>query len=221
MKPIKQGFIYGSGAQGRVALDILRCQYPKAEWFFIDDDKHRKGENINGVEVLGGIDVLREKKNPKVHVAIGKPSLKMKIAKNCIDISCEFISAIHPTSVIALTASIGENVMIGATAVVNSNAVIHDHVIINTGAIIEHDTVIYKCANVSPAACIGGRVLIKENSFIGSGAIVLARTSVGENSVVGMGAVVTKDVPSESLSYGVPAKVIKKIDEKFNWAKVL
>jgi acetyltransferase-like isoleucine patch superfamily enzyme len=37
--------------------------------------------------------------------------------------------------------------------------------------------------------------------------------TVGENSVVAAGAVVTKDVPPSSLVAGVPAKVIRSLEE--------
>ena len=36
---------------------------------------------------------------------------------------------------------------------------------------------------------------------------------MGENTVIAAGAVVTKDVPKNTVVAGVPAKIIKKIDE--------
>jgi maltose O-acetyltransferase len=36
--------------------------------------------------------------------------------------------------------------------------------------------------------------------------------TIGNNVVVGAGAVVTKDIPDNSLALGVPARVVKKID---------
>lgn len=56
-------------------------------------------------------------------------------------------------------------------------------------------------------------ITIKEGCWICSGAIVYGGITIGENSVVAAGAVVTKDVPSNCLVAGVPAKVIRKIDE--------
>ena len=39
-------------------------------------------------------------------------------------------------------------------------------------------------------------------------------SSIGDHSVIGAGAVVTKPLPASSLAIGIPAKVIKKINEK-------
>jgi acetyltransferase-like isoleucine patch superfamily enzyme len=54
-------------------------------------------------------------------------------------------------------------------------------------------------------------VHIGKNAWIGAGAIILPGVSVGENSIVAAGAVVTKDVPSNTIVGGVPAKHIKNI----------
>lgn len=57
-----------------------------------------------------------------------------------------------------------------------------------------------------------GKVKIGDNVFIGAGSIVLPGVEIGNNVIVGAGAVVTKDIPSNSVAAGVPAKVIKDIN---------
>ena len=52
-------------------------------------------------------------------------------------------------------------------------------------------------------------VIIKRNTWIGANATILPGVTIGENSVVAAGAVVTKDVPTNTVVAGVPAKVIK------------
>jgi acetyltransferase-like isoleucine patch superfamily enzyme len=54
-------------------------------------------------------------------------------------------------------------------------------------------------------------ILIKRNAWIGAGATILPGVTVGENSVVAAGAVVSKDVPSNTVVGGIPAKKIKTI----------
>lgn len=49
---------------------------------------------------------------------------------------------------------------------------------------------------------------------ITAGAIVIGNVYVGDNSVVAAGAVVTRDVPANMIVAGVPAKVIKPVEER-------
>lgn len=58
---------------------------------------------------------------------------------------------------------------------------------------------------------------IGEKCFIGTNAIIMAGVKIGDQVIVGSGAVVTKDVPSNSIVVGNPAKIIKSdiITKKF------
>ena len=56
-------------------------------------------------------------------------------------------------------------------------------------------------------------IVIEKNVWIATGATIIGGVTVGENSVVAAGAVVTKDVPPNSLVAGVPAKVIRSLQE--------
>ncbi|MCY9806717.1 DapH/DapD/GlmU-related protein [Lentilactobacillus senioris] len=53
---------------------------------------------------------------------------------------------------------------------------------------------------------------VKKNAWIGAGSRILPGVTVGENAVVGAGVVVTKDVPANMVVAGVPAKVIRQIE---------
>jgi acetyltransferase-like isoleucine patch superfamily enzyme len=58
-----------------------------------------------------------------------------------------------------------------------------------------------------------GKVILKKNCKIGSHTVVMPGVTVGENSVVGACSFVNKDIPANVIAAGVPAKVIRKIDE--------
>ncbi|MGA9364073.1 MAG: acyltransferase [Bacteroidota bacterium] len=55
-------------------------------------------------------------------------------------------------------------------------------------------------------------VFIKKGAYVGAGVIILAGITIGECAVVGAGAVVTEDVPSYAVVAGVPAKIIRMLD---------
>lgn len=54
-------------------------------------------------------------------------------------------------------------------------------------------------------------IIIKNNVFIGMNSIILKGITISENAIVGAGSVVTKDVPSNEIWGGNPAKFIKKV----------
>lgn len=50
---------------------------------------------------------------------------------------------------------------------------------------------------------------IGRNSFIGVRSLILPGVNIGDECCIGAGSVVTKDIPSNSIAVGCPAKVIK------------
>jgi putative colanic acid biosynthesis acetyltransferase WcaF len=52
------------------------------------------------------------------------------------------------------------------------------------------------------------KITIEANAFIGARAMILPGVKVGKNAVVGAMSVVTKDVPSDQIVAGNPAKEI-------------
>ncbi len=71
--------------------------------------------------------------------------------------------------------------------------------------------------DLDPAQRFGGKnilkkdVVIENNVFISNNVTVLKGVSIGTNSVLGSGCVVTKDIPSNVIVAGNPAKVIKTL----------
>jgi maltose O-acetyltransferase len=62
-------------------------------------------------------------------------------------------------------------------------------------------------------ATFSAPVTIQDGTWLGARCIVLPGVTVGRGSVVGAGSVVTKDVPPNTLVGGVPAKVIRSIND--------
>jgi acetyltransferase-like isoleucine patch superfamily enzyme len=61
------------------------------------------------------------------------------------------------------------------------------------------------------ASVIAKPIVIERNVWIAAGATIIGGVTVGENSVVAAGSVVTKDVPSNTLVGGNPARVMRSI----------
>ena len=57
-------------------------------------------------------------------------------------------------------------------------------------------------------------IVVGDNVWLGGGAILCPGVTVGDDSVVGAGAVVTRDLPPGVVAAGVPARVLREIDDR-------
>ena len=57
-------------------------------------------------------------------------------------------------------------------------------------------------------------ITIEDNCWIASNVTIVGGVTIGEGSVIGAGSVVTRSIPKNSLAFGNPCKVIRKITEK-------
>jgi acetyltransferase-like isoleucine patch superfamily enzyme len=57
-----------------------------------------------------------------------------------------------------------------------------------------------------------GKVVLKQNCRIGSHSTILPGISVGENSIIGAHSLVNKDIPDNVVAFGVPAKVVRQLN---------
>ena len=130
---------------------------------------------------------------------------------------------------------IGDETKIGAFVEIQKNATvgkyckISSHTFICEGVVIEDQVfighgVMFINDSYPRATTVEGklqtdtdwkveRIVIKRGASIGSGATILPNTSIGENAIVGAGSVVTKDVPSNAIVAGNPARILRYIEE--------
>ena len=121
------------------------------------------------------------------------PPFNFDNGKN-IHIKSNFISNFNLTILDICEVHIGNNVMIGPNTLITS--VGHP---LSPKERREH------LAQAKP-------ITIGDDVWLGGGVTVLPGVTIGNNVVVGAGAVVSKDIPDNSLAVGVPARVVKKLD---------
>lgn len=115
------------------------------------------------------------------------------------------------------TIKIGKNVLLAKNVFVDysGHVVIEDNVKLTNGVIIESHHRDLEAYERGLDVNVQTSILIREGAYIGSRAIILSSCNyIGKNARIGAGAVVTKDVPDYALVAGVPAKVIKMLNEE-------
>lgn len=114
----------------------------------------------------------------------------------------------------------GKNITIGKNVFINMGCKFQDQggITIGDGTLIGHNVVIAtlnhdmdssKRSDMHPAP-----VHVGKNVWIGSGTVILPGVTIGDGTIIGAGAVVAKDVPENVVVAGVPAKIIRKLENR-------
>lgn len=129
--------------------------------------------------------------------------------------------------------TIGDNCIIGKGVYIDHDVVIGNNVKIQNYACIYSKVIIEDGVFIGPLVCLtndrfpratdkkgvilkdgqwqSGKIHIKKRASLGAGSIVLPDITIGEAAMVGASSLVTKNVSANTLVFGIPAKVVRKI----------
>lgn len=198
--------LYGAGGHSQIIQSVLKQN--NIEITEIYDDNPSYSHPLSKDVTLG----IRKNNYHFPHkgspfiIAVGDNLHRAEISKF---LKSKFYKVIHKSSIIDLTATIGEGTVIYAGAVIQANTKIGKHVIINTLAGVDHDNVIEDFVHISPNVTLCGLVTVGRGTHIGAGAIVIPQTKIGEWCTIGAGAVIIKDIPDYAVVVGNPGRIIK------------
>lgn len=205
--------VFGAGGLGRELFEMAQRQPARfGEMMgFVDDTPALQGTSVLGLPVLGGIGWLLAREEPlNVLVGLGYPAPRRAVVGRLSqNAALLFPAVVAAEAYVSPSATLGRGCYIAQMAVVAPGVRLGDFCLLNYGCTVGHDCGIANFATVSPGAHLAGYARIGEGADIGTGANVLPNKTVGEHAVVGAGATVTKDIPANCVSVGVPAVPVR------------
>ncbi|MBZ0319453.1 MAG: acetyltransferase [Anaerolineae bacterium] len=203
---MRGNLIIGAGGHGKIIADLMLSQGMKLIGF-LDDNQSLIGQRIFELPVLGKSSEWEKFEPDGIVLAIGDNSIRSKILQKLTsNVMLPWITVVHPKAIVASSVKLGIGTTVMAGAIINCDAVLGDHTIINTGATVDHDCVIGDFVHIAPGVNLAGGVRVNNGAFLGIGSCVIPNCTIGENSVIGAGAVVIRDIPSNAVAKGVPAR---------------
>ncbi|WP_352404928.1 acetyltransferase [Sporanaerobacter acetigenes] len=205
--------IVGSGQHAKVVLYNVICQNKYNVVGFISGCRDDVQKKIYDIPVIGTddmIDNLIYEYCIKGYIlGIGNIKARKKLIEY-YDKRLEPVTIIHPQAVVSSYARIGEGTLIECGCLITPNPVIGRHCVINTMSGINHDNVLEDNVYIASGVTLSGGVEIQENTLIDDGVVITLGKKIGKRCIIGAGSVVTKDIPDDSVAYGIPSKIIRK-----------
>ena len=181
---------YGSSVSG-----ILFCEYSEFEKFYNINKQHIQKYKIE-----------TDRRNSAIPMA--------DLTKyNC---------RIEPGAIIRDMVEIGDNCVIMMGAVLNIGAVIGEKTMIDMNVVVGGRAVVGNNCHIGAGTVLAGvieppsaqPVIIEDDVMIGANVVILEGIKVGKGSVIAAGSVVINDVEDDTVMAGIPAKPLKKVDDK-------
>ncbi len=216
--------ICGAGGLGHEVLELAKqINYIEKKWssyIFVETEKFINNYNnktdINNILVTTFEKIINrfDKHSVEFIVGVGEPELRKNIA---YEITCKdyhLATLIHPNVHIPDSTTIGKGVVICSNAYISCDVTIGNNAYIQPNALVGHNTIIGNNSVISPSVNIAGACQIGCNTYIGMNACVKEETHIGDDTIIGIASVVIRDIPSEMIALGNPARPMKKNEER-------
>lgn len=206
--------VVGSGGFAREVVQWVRDAWPAhvsrlAGFLSADGRTNRVGPG--GLEILADPVDYAPRPGDGLLLAIGIPETRRRVAEALEARGGRFLTLIHPTAIVAATATIGSGSILCPYAVVSDSARVGRHVLLNYHASLGHDASAGDFAVLSPYAAIGGNAHVDDDVFMGMHASVGPGRRVGERSRLSANSCALADAPADSIVFGVPGRIAPRV----------
>lgn len=171
--PKKNLLILGAGGFGQSIAEIAQI-LDQWECIYFVDDRWPEQQWAGCYPIVSNIQNLSliKQQDFEAIIAVGNNQIRQKWQQLLLDLSIPITTIIHPQTVIAPSAKIGQGVCIMAGCIIGANTIIQDGVILNLGTLLDHDVIVGNFAHLSVGVKVASNNIISAFSFLEVGSIV-------------------------------------------------
>jgi sugar O-acyltransferase (sialic acid O-acetyltransferase NeuD family) len=210
---MNQLIIVGAGGLGREVLAIAADAFRGGDAISIKGFVDTAAASLAGkgidLPILGAEDSYEIAPDDRFVMAIGDPVARDRIARVLEARGAKFISVIHPSAIVVGDAELDDGCVLAQNTFVAIGAKLAPHVFLNTYASVGHDSRIGRSCVLAPGAVVNGEAVLEASVLVGSNAVVTAGRKLGERARLGAGSVAYRNIASDCLAIGNPAKAKK------------
>ncbi len=201
--------IIGSGGLAKevyqILVDCLKNQeinHSNFIYFMVKD------EDFKEEEIMGLTTLPQSKFHPKeynVIAAIGDPKIREE-AIHRLPISTNYLTLIHPNTVISKWVTIGEGSVIAAGCILTTHINIGKFAYLNMNTTVGHDCIMGDFFTTAPGSNINGNCHFGDRIYVGSNASIKQGITITSDVTLGIGSVVLRNIDEKGTYFGNPVR---------------
>ncbi len=205
--------IWGGTGQSKLSRPII--EFYQSEVIAVFDDTPNLISPFLDIPIYNGwgqfISWLKNKSKNEIGfcIAIGNPHARIRIDlyEKLMGIGLVPVTLIHPSAVVAESATIGSGSQIMANAVVQPDAEIGKQCIINSNCYVDHEVTLKDGVELVAGAQVMGLSCIGEYSTIGAKSVILSRLTIGGDVEIGAGCIVDKNINNNLKHFNLSKRI--------------
>ncbi len=144
-------------------------------------------------------------------LAIGNMDARRRTFEAILPKGGRFLTLVHPRAYVAPSAKLAEGVIIYPFAAVSNNARLEAGVKLNYYASVGHDTHLGRYCLLAPYATVNGFGILEQEVYLSTHSTVAPQVRVGMRTKLSANSAAMRDVPADSLVFGVPGRVVRRM----------
>jgi sugar O-acyltransferase (sialic acid O-acetyltransferase NeuD family) len=180
----------------------------------LDDAPALHGTSVDGVPVLGPLELARDYPDADLVFGIGSHLTRLvrhKIIERLGIPDERFVNLVHPAAKVYPSVRMGPGCIVHSGVVLANDVVLDGFNVVTFSAAVGPWGHLRRYSMVTTMAVLLSRVDLGQAAFIGAGACVQDGVRIGAGALVGMAAAVYRDVPRGAVVLGNPARIAYRV----------
>lgn len=217
----KKLIIIGGRGKGEQIFDCVtdnRNNFGDTEYDVVGFLNDFETEKICGLDILGKLDDIENFIHQDYYFCfaihpIGHNQLVSKLIKRLNIPDRKLAKIVSKRAFISHTSNIGPGAVVLAFAYISLHVQIGKCAMVMAKVAVGHNSIIGECSFLGAGSTLGSNVKMGASSSVGIGATILEGRSLGDCSILGAGSMLLKDIPSNQIFVGNPAKFLKLLHQ--------
>jgi len=168
---------------------------------FLDDNPENYSRYKLSAPLLGSISDHQVRTDIRYIIGIANPEVRRPVVEKFLEKGAEFVTVIHHSACISVSAVIGRGCVVGPNANIGPNVYVGDFNLLNSRCSLGHDTRLGSYNFISPNVSLSGFTEAGDENLFGINSATIPGIKIGSRNKIAAGMVLNQNIKDDSVVF--------------------